>query len=160
VFAVNGCVDWLPLVATACTQPPDAVQFAAAGELQVRTLLPPLAIASGLAINVMAGAPTGLTEIWVLATLLVPPMPLQVSEYEVVVVSGPVDWLPLVAIAPDQPPEPVQPLATVELHVNVDVPPFAMLVGIALSATVGSGATATVAETGTLVPPAPLQVNV
>ena len=49
-------------------------------ELQVSTLVLPLATVGGLAENDTAGIPAGLTTTWMLETLLVPPMPLQVSE--------------------------------------------------------------------------------
>ena len=78
----------------------------------------------------------------------------------VLVVRAPVDWLPLVARVPVQPPVPVQLVAPVELHVNVDAAPYATLIGAAFSVAVGSGATVTVAEAGALFPPAPLHVNV
>jgi hypothetical protein len=129
-------------------------------ELQVRTLLLPLAIVGGVAEKLTVGAPGGLTKTWVLAAPLVPPAPLQASEYGVFVISGPVDWLPLVGSGPVQPPDPVQLVALVELQVNVDAPLYATLVGTALSEAVGTAKNATVAETGALVPPGPLHVSV
>jgi hypothetical protein len=63
---------------------------------------------------------------------------------------------------PDQPPEAVQPVALVEVHVKVDVPPLATLVGLALSETetVGEFAeTSTVAD-WEAVPPPLLHVSV
>jgi hypothetical protein len=47
----------------------------------------------------------------------------------------------------------------VELHVNVDVPPGATLVGFALKVAVGMGRTVTVAVAIGLVPPGPVQVR-
>jgi hypothetical protein len=74
--------------------------------------------------------------------------------------SAPVDCEPLVACAPDQPPEAVQEVAFVEDQVNVELPPPATVLGLALSATVGCGAdTETVADCAAD-PPAPVQVNV
>ena len=73
------------------------------------------------------------------ATLLVPPAPVQVNEYEFVAVSAPVPCVPLVALAPLQPPEAAQEVALVELHVSVEVPPLATEVGFAVSVTVGAG---------------------
>jgi hypothetical protein len=49
-----------------------------------------------------------------------------------------VGWVPAVGIEPVHPPEAVHELASVELHCNMDVLPPAMLVGEALSATVGA----------------------
>jgi hypothetical protein len=54
----------------------------------------------------------------------------------------------------------VHEVAPVELQVNVDGLPLTTLAGAALSEAVGIGATVTVAETGVLFPPAPLQVKV
>jgi hypothetical protein len=60
---------------------------------------------------------------------------------------------------PLQPPEAVQEVALVELQVNVDVPPLTIVVGFAVSVTVGLGAIVTVADVALLVPPVPVQVN-
>ena len=45
--------------------------------------------------------------------------------------------MPLVATAPDQPPDAVQADASVELQVNVEAPPLVTLVGDALIDAVG-----------------------
>jgi hypothetical protein len=77
-------------------------------------------------------------------------------------VSGAVDWEPVSALAPDQPPDAVQLVAFVELHVSVEEPPLAIVAGTAASETVGGGG-GVPAVTVTLcdaVPPAPLQLNV
>jgi hypothetical protein len=78
-------------------------------------------------------------------------------------VSVPVDCVPLVALLPVQPPDPVHDVALLEDQVSVDVPLLATLVGFTLIETVGAeGAeeeTETVAD-WTVVPPAPVQVNV
>jgi hypothetical protein len=94
------------------------------------------------------------------ATLLVPPAPVQISEYDVLVVRALVLWLPLGALAPLQPPEAVQEVALVEVHVNVDTPPLATEAGFAVSVTVTAGTTVTLAVATLLVPAAPVQVNV
>jgi hypothetical protein len=91
---------------------------------------------------------------------LVPPVPVQVKEYELGIVIAPVLCVPLVALLPIQPPVAVQEVALVELHVSVDEPPLATVVGFAVSVTVGAGTTETAAVTTPLVPPTPLQVNV
>jgi hypothetical protein len=52
---------------------------------------------------------------------------------------APVLWLPLVALAPLQPPEAVQEVALVEVHVNVETPPLPTEVGAALKDAVGAG---------------------
>jgi hypothetical protein len=62
-------------------------------------------------------------------------------------VSAPVDWVPLAALLPDQPPEAVQAVALMELQVRAELPPEAMLLGAALMLTVGTAdATDTVAD--------------
>jgi hypothetical protein len=67
--------------------------------------------------------------------------------------------VPLVATVPDHPPDAVHAVAFEELHVNVDTPPLAILAGLALRLTAGSGATATVVEV-LADPPVPVQVKV
>jgi len=52
-------------------------------------------------------------------------------------VSGPVDWLPEVALVPDHVPEAVQEVASVEDQVSVEVPPLGTDVGFAASDAVG-----------------------
>jgi hypothetical protein len=53
-------------------------------------------------------------------------------------VSAPVDWVPLVPLLPDQPPEAVQAVALVEDHVSIELPPEAIVLGPALMVTVGA----------------------
>jgi hypothetical protein len=71
----------------------------------------------------------------------------------------PVDWVPLVALLPDQPPEAVQLVASVVLQVSVEDAPLATEVGLAASVTVGAGRMVTVADWAAD-PPGPVQVNV
>lgn len=54
-------------------------------------------------------------------------------------VSAPVDWLPEVALVPDQPLEAVQVVALVEDQVSVEDAPLATEVGFAASDRVGAG---------------------
>jgi hypothetical protein len=71
-----------------------------------------------------------------------------------------VDCDPLVAFAPDQPPEAVQEVALVEVHVRVELLPDTTLVGLAVSVTVGAEVmTATLADAEPL-PPVPVQLRV
>jgi hypothetical protein len=67
--------------------------------------------------------------------------------------------VPLVALVPVQPPEAVQEVALVELHVSVDAAPLATEVGFAVRVTVGVPGTVTVALAMLLDPPGPAQVN-
>jgi hypothetical protein len=60
---------------------------------------------------------------------------------------------------PLHPPDAVHDVAFVELHVNVDAPPIATLVGFAVSDTVGAAATGTLTVWLTL-PPGPVHVSV
>jgi hypothetical protein len=112
----------LPLVALVPLQSPEAVHDVAFVELQVSVEAAPLATEVGFAVNVTVGR--GPTVTVAVATLLVPPEPVQVSEYDVVAVRAPVLWLPLVASAPLQPPEAVHDVASVELQVSVEAPPL------------------------------------
>ena len=74
--------------------------------------------------------------------------------------SAPVDWVPLVPLLPDQPPEAVQAVALVEDHVSVELPPEAIVLGPALMVTVGaSDVTDTVADCVAL-RPKPVHVSV
>lgn len=66
---------------------------------------------------------------------------------------------PLGAFVPLQPPEAVQVVAFVELQVSTDVLPLASAVGLAVSVTVGTGTTVTVADCRPVVPPGPVHVS-
>jgi hypothetical protein len=69
---------------------------------------------------------------------------LQVSVKLVVALKGPVDALPFVDCAPDQPSEAVQLVAFVELQVSVEESPAVIACGFAVSSTVvTAGPTAT-----------------
>jgi hypothetical protein len=54
-----------------------------------------------------------------------------------VLVNTPVDWLPLVPLAPDHAPEAVQLPASVDDQVSVELAPLARIRGFALIVTVG-----------------------
>jgi hypothetical protein len=157
VLAAMAPVLWLPLVGNAPLQPPDAVHEVALVELHVSLEVPPGATIVGFAVKLAVG--TAATVTVVVTIPLVPPAPLQVSEYDELAVMAPVLWLPLVGNAPLQPPEAVHEVALVELHVSLDVPPGATIVGFAVKLAVGTAATVTVVVTIPLVPPAPLQVS-
>ena len=64
-----------------------------------------------------------------------------------VALSGPVDWVPLVAFAPVHAPEAVQLVALVLDHVRVEALPAVTVVGLAVRATVGAGVGAGVTVT-------------
>jgi hypothetical protein len=70
----------------------------------------------------------------------VPPGPVQASPYSVVLVSAPVDQVPLSATAPFQPPDAVQLVAFTAFHVKVELPPLPTVVGEAVKFTDTLGA--------------------
>ena len=75
-------------------------------------------------------------------------------------VSAPVDCEPLIALAPDQPPEATQDVALVADQVSVELLPLATVLGLAAKLTVGAGVvTDTVADCVAL-PPLPVQLRV
>lgn len=90
---------------------------------------------------------------------MLPPTPVQVSEYLPVPVSAPVGWVPEVALAPDQLPDALHAVAFVEDQVSVAASPLVIAAGLATSDTVGCGtATVTVADALAL-PPVLLHVS-
>jgi len=94
-------------------------------------------------------------ELWV----AVPAGPEQLMVYVVLVVRGAVEREPLMASAPDQPPEPAHDVALVEDQASMAVLPLEMVVGFALKLTAGAAAaTVTVADCAA-VPPLPVQVS-
>jgi hypothetical protein len=80
--------------------------------------------------------------------------------YVWLVVRFPVVSEPLLALVPDQPPDAVQALALLLVQLSVELPPLAMLLGFALSVTVGAAALTVTAAVADPVPPGPEQVNV
>jgi hypothetical protein len=129
----------LPLVGSAPLQPSEAVQEVAFVELQLRVAALPLARLVGFAMRLTTGAgvPTEVTVTDVIA-LALPPVPVQDNVKLAVAVRIPVDLLPFVDTAPFHPPEAVHDVAFVELQMMVEEAPELMLVGEALSETVGA----------------------
>ena len=74
-------------------------------------------------------------------SLAVPPAPVQLREKLLSLVRVPLDWLPEVALVPDQSPDAAQEVALVEVQVRVEEPPLVTEAGFALSDTVGAGVT-------------------
>ena len=60
---------------------------------------------------------------------------------------------------PDQAPDAVHEVALVAAQVDVDVPPLATVLGLALKLTVGAGAVAETVADCVALPPAPVQVS-
>ena len=129
----------MPLAANVPLQPPEAIQDVALVELQVSVEDPPLGMLVGFAVNVAVGTGLAFTVTVAAAAALVPPEPIQVSEYVVSVVKAPVLWLPLVAKGPVQPPEALQDVASVELQVNIAASPRLTVIGDAVIDAVGAG---------------------
>jgi hypothetical protein len=71
-----------------------------------------------------------------------------------------VDCEPLMALAPDQPPEAVQEVALLDDQVSVDDAPLAIVLGLAAMATVGAGGVTETVFDCVALPPAPVQVSV
>ena len=88
-----------------------------------------------------------------------PPAPEHVSTKLPLADSAPELCVPDVALLPVQLPDAVQLVAFVELHVSVDEPCAATVVGDALKVTVGAGAIVTVADCAAE-PPVPEQLSV
>jgi len=137
VLALRAPVDWLPLVATAPDQPPDAVQLVAFVEDQDKVEFDPLVTLVGLALSetVGVGADTEIVTDWA----ALPPGPVQVSVNCVALVRFGVLCEPLVASAPLQPPEAAQEAAFVDDQVSVDAAPLLTVLGFPVSVTVGAG---------------------
>jgi hypothetical protein len=77
-----------------------------------------------------------------------------------VALSAPLDFEPLVAKVPDQPPDAVQAVVLLEDQDSVELPPLETLVGLALSETVGVAAVTETVTDWAAEPPAPEQVRV
>lgn len=79
----------------------------------------------------------GFTVTVAVAAALIPPGPAQVKENTVVIVNTPLLCVPLLVSAPLHPPEALQDVALVEVHVSVEESPAAIVVGDALIETAG-----------------------
>ena len=111
----------------------------------------------GLALRLTVGAGAPLT-VTVVVELAEPPGPVQVIVKPIVADSGPVDWLPVIATVPVQPPDAVHKVAFVEVHVRSELLPLDTVLGFAPRVTVGTGATLTVTE-AFVEPPVPEQLK-
>lgn len=126
-------------------------------EFHVSVAAPPLAMVLGLALRLTVGAGAPLT-VTVVVELAEPPGPVQVIVKPIVADSGPVDWLPVIATVPVQPPDAVHKVAFVEVHVRSELLPLDTVLGFAPRVTVGTGATLTVTE-AFVEPPVPEQLK-
>lgn len=134
----------VPLVAFVPDQLPDAVHEFALALLQESWLAEPLATLDGLAVRLTVGAGMIVTD---LLSLAVPPLPVQVKLNVALANRFALVAVPLVAFAPDQPPEAVHELALLLVQDSCVLLPSATLLGLAWSDTVGGavGSTSVVA---------------
>gem|GEM_PF-1742356 len=165
LVAVSAPVVCEPAVALVPDHAPEAEQALASVDDQTSVAEPPLLTLGGLALKLTVGIGGG--GVFATATVTdcvaVPPAPEQVSEYELVVASAPVDCAPDVGRSPDHAPEAVQLAAPFVLQVKVAAPPAGKLVGLALSVTIGGAPGARSTSTVTVrvaLPPSPVQVRV
>jgi hypothetical protein len=157
-----GTVTSVPTVAFVPDQPPVAVQAVALVDLHVRVVVPPPATLVGLAESTAVGADEPVTVTVAVTGALLPPGPEQLKAKAVFAVRALMLSVPLTAFVPDHPFDAVQLVAPVALQVSIVLPPLATLVGLAAKVTTGGVllATVTVTDTGALLPPSPVQVNV
>jgi hypothetical protein len=134
---LTGPVDSVPLAALVPDQAPEAVQEVAFLLDHVSFEESPTLSELGLAWRVTSGAEalTVTVAVWVAK----PPGPLQASSYSVLLVSGPVDHVPLVVTSPCHPPLAVHWSALLALQVNVELPWLPIVVGEATRDTTGAG---------------------
>ena len=158
-FVVSDPVDCDPLKALEPDQAPEAVQAVALLDDQDRVAPAPLATVLGLALNVTVAVAWGLT-VTVVDWAAVPPPPVQVNTYVALADRGPVGCDPVGALVPDHAPEAVQEVASTDDQDRTDALPLAMLLGEALSFTVGGVALTDTAADCAALPPGPVQVNV
>jgi hypothetical protein len=157
-LAFSAPEDCEPLRALPPDQSPEAVHAVTFCVDQVRVEAAPDTTVLGEALKVTIG---GKAETVTVADCAAdPPSPVQASSYSVVLLSAPVDQVPLVATGPLQPPEALQAVAFCALQVKVDMPPLATAAGAAVKVTVGAGVATTTSADSEDVPPVPEQVSV
>ena len=122
---------WLPLVALAPVQPPEAVQLETLALFQVRVAPVPLVTFAGLAASVTVGV-GGAVTLTVVVAAVVPPAPLQVRVKLVVAVRAPVLLMPV------QPPDAEQSSASVVSQPSVAAVPATIAAGAASRLTTGA----------------------
>jgi hypothetical protein len=152
-------VDCDPVMALAPCQAPEAEHEVALLDDQVRVDALPLPMVLGLALKLTVTVGFALT-VTVAVCAAVPPAPMHVRVYTEVLVSAPVDCVPVIAVAPDQAPEATHEVAFVDDHDSIALLPLFIALGLTLSVTVGADAlTETVADCAAL-PPVPVHVKV
>jgi hypothetical protein len=133
VSAPEDCEPLSALVPGQVSEPEHAVAFFAD---QVRVVEAPELTVLGLAVRVIEGAKA--ETVTMADCVAEPPVPVQVSSNSVVLVSAPVDQVPLVAKLPCQPPDAVQAVAFCDCQVRLETPPLATVGGDAARVMVGA----------------------
>ncbi len=157
VVVASAPVEVEPLVARAPDQPPEAVHAVVFVDDHASVEDALKLIADGVAVkDVIAGS--GITATVTLDVAL-PPIPLHASVKVVVVASAPVEVEPLVARAPDQPPEAVHAVAFVDDQVRVVLALKSTVLVADVKVMVGTG-TVVIVTLEVAVPPAPVHASV
>jgi hypothetical protein len=151
-------VDCEPVKSLLPDQVPEAIQAVAPAVDQDNAAASPELTVLGFAASLMVGA--AVTTVTVVDCEELPPPPVHVSSNSLDACSGPVECVPAVAMTPLQPPEAWHLSAWVVLQVRVAISPLAMLVGAAVSVTVGAPAVTSTWAVPDAEPPGPLQVSV
>jgi hypothetical protein len=148
-------------------QPPLAVQLLAFEVDQFKVVDPPATTVAGVAVSVTVGAgvTVGGTTVTLTDWVADPPAPMQVKANEALLVSGPLDALPLIGLLPLQLPLAEHDVALLDDHVRVVADPEFRLDGDADKVTDGpcgvDGDCVTLAVTVCpAMPPEPLHVSV
>jgi hypothetical protein len=162
LVAFKGAVVSVPEVVFEPLQSPEALQLVALAEDHVSVVVAPCSTVIASALKDTVGAAGGggaALTLTVAERCVVPPAPVQSSVKVLVVLSAIVDWLPEVALLPAHAPLAAQPVALVDDHVSVELPPALTDVGLAENVTPGAAISDTVAVF-CVVPPLPEHARV
>lgn len=141
-------------------QPPEALHVFTLSPVHVSVELALRATLRGLADKATEGLPPDATATATVLAAVVPPAPAHVSVKLEFAVRTPVLCVPEVPLDPVHAPDAAQLVAFAVDQVSCDDAPDWMLVGDAVSVTVGAGFEVTVTATDRLIlPPAPLQAR-
>ena len=126
-----------PAVGRVPVHPPEAVQDVASVLDQASVELVPTPMTAGSAEIVTAAAGVESMTSTVTDLVVVPPAPLQLSVYVLLAIRWPVLTDPAVPRVPDHAPNAVHAVASVLVHVSVELVPYSTEVGLAASVTTG-----------------------
>jgi hypothetical protein len=121
LVSLNGPTLWLPAVGLLPNHAPPALHEVALVVDQVNVEEPLALTVVGLAVRVMVGRVGGAT-LTVTERVALPPAPVQVKKNVLVVVNELRGSLPDSALVPDQAPEAVHEVASLEVQLNVAEP--------------------------------------